>query len=1132
MATGQADATERRRHRWALLLIWGYAIAAVSAVLLVVFRRVGRGTGFTVPEFLFSVLNVPLSSSLASVALLLVLTGGLIRRKRVALVVVAVFQIVGAILSILIVVAILLRPSLASTDAPPWREDLSIVANVLSPIVAVVVLVVLVKVRSRFPGHLARGALLVALGVLVGGTVVSLGVTHLLLVLVVGHGIGDLSILGYAVSRALGLVGDHRFTDVPPGIPWVTALLMGLTILLAAWVLMRSERGRHDWSGDAEVRLRSLLADSGGQDSLGYFATRRDKQLLFSPDGAAAIAYATRGSVCLASGDPIGPRSAWPAVIEAFHAMCRAQGWVPAVLSSGERAARAWTDAGMLAVTMGDEAVLHADRFDLASTSMTPVRRAANHARTAGLTVSVRRHASLTDDERERMVRLADEWRLGGPERGFSMALGRLGDPADGTCVLVVAEDAAGEWKGLLSFVPWGRHGASLDVMRRAPDAPGGVTELMVATLLQNGGEIGIRDVSLNFAMFRRVFVESEQVGAGPLTRVTGSVLTRFDKHLQLERLYRSNDKYRPEWTPRYMLVDSALSLGRAALAAGILEGFVPVPRRAEPPQEHLDAAQLEDVARIDDRKVVAADLAPRRSDQSRQRVRHMEMLRAAGMEPYPIGLQAPQPFGDVLAAVQAAAGAAPDPADMSRATPMLRVAGRVRRLRDFGGVCFVDVVDGSSTFQAVLSRSAMRREAVNLWRSAVDTGDLVELEGRAGLSRNGTPSLIVTAWQMASKALRPIPFDGFEDPESRLRRRSTDLIVHPRAAGLLRARSVVIKAVRDHFQAAGFTEVETPILATVHGGANARPFHTHINAYSTDLTLRIAPELALKRLLVGGMGPIFEIGKNFRNEGADATHNPEFTVIEAYEPFSDYHGMRRLTEAMIKATARALYGAEVLPLHDVHTGIDLAGRTPEQQSPDPAARLQAMLTDVSGPWPAIPVCEALSKAVGREITLATDIDVLLGLATEHEVHVRDDMGPGAIIEELYGELVEARTIRPTFYIDFPAETSPLTGPHRSKPGLVERWDLVACGMEMGTAYSELADPLEQRRRLTEQSLKAAAGDPEAMEVDEDFLFALENAMPPAGGLGIGLDRLVMLLTDTSIREILTFPFVRPPARD
>jgi len=303
-------------------------------------------------------------------------------------------------------------------------------------------------------------------------------------------------------------------------------------------------------------------------------------------------------------------------------------------------------------------------------------------------------------------------------------------------------------------------------------------------------------------------------------------------------------------------------------------------------------------------------------------------------------------------------------------------------------------------------------------------------------------------------------------------------------------------------------------MLHTVHGGATARPFRTFINAYGVDLSLRIAPELYLKRLLVAGLGPVFELGRNFRNEGADATHNPEFTSLEVYRPHADYTTMRRLTERLVKEAARTLHGREALPLpraDELRTGLDAAE-----------------LVDVSGPWRVVPVLTAVSEAVGRPVSLETDMDELLRLADVHGVRVRPDMGAGAVLEELYATLVEPRTVRPTFYTDFPVETSPLAHPHRSEPGLAERWDLVVAGMEIGTAYSELTDPVDQRARLTEQSLKAAAGDPEAMEVDEDFLLALELGMPPSGGLGIGVDRLVMLLTNTPIRSILTFPFVRP----
>ena len=355
---------------------------------------------------------------------------------------------------------------------------------------------------------------------------------------------------------------------------------------------------------------------------------------------------------------------------------------------------------------------------------------------------------------------------------------------------------------------------------------------------------------------------------------------------------------------------------------------------------------------------------------------------------------------------------------------------------------------------------------------------------------------------------MHPIPFGAFNDPEARLRQRATDLIVHPEAADMLRVRAAVVRSLRRTLEGAGYLEVDTPILHTVHGGASARPFKTFSNAYGIDLSMRIAPELYLKRLVVAGMGPLFEIGRNFRNEGADATHNPEFTSLEAYEPFGDYTTMRLLTESLVKNAARAVHGAPVLPL----------------LRPDG----EYELVDVSAPWPVVTVLDAVSAAVGRPIDLATDFDVLLELARSHEIPIHEGMGPGAIIEELYAELVEGATVHPTFYVDFPVETSPLTGPHRTQPGLVERWDLVVNGMELGTAYSELTDPLEQRRRLEAQSLKAASGDVEAMEVDEEFLRALETGMPPTGGLGIGVDRLAMLIIGTSIRGVLTFPFVRP----
>lgn len=377
-------------------------------------------------------------------------------------------------------------------------------------------------------------------------------------------------------------------------------------------------------------------------------------------------------------------------------------------------------------------------------------------------------------------------------------------------------------------------------------------------------------------------------------------------------------------------------------------------------------------------------------------------------------------------------------------------------------------------------------------------------------LSRSGELSLEVRSWTLTAKALRPLPdqHSGMTDSEAKVRRRYLDLTMNASARRLLTARSAAIRAVRETLQGRHFLEVETPILQTVHGGANARPFRTHINAYDLGLYLRIAPELYLKRLMVGGVDRIFEIGRNFRNEGADTTHNPEFTMVEAYEAYGDYTTMRVVAEEIIRNAARAANDTLLVRGRDAH-GVEHE-------------------VDLGEPFRVVTVNEALSEASGVEITVDTDKPELIRLADALRINIDDNWTRGNIVLELYERLCEHRTVAPTFYCDFPAEVSPLTRQHRLDPRLAERWDLVCFGAEIGTAYSELVDPVLQRQRLTEQSLLAAGGDPEAMEIDEDFLVALEYAMPPSGGLGMGIDRLIMMLTDSSIRETIAFPMVRP----
>ncbi len=1092
------------QERVARVLIAVFALALVATVIL--WASGSRYESFVL-RFALGVFNIPATTSLVSIVVLALIVGALVRRKRVALIIVGAFQVLGVLWSA-INVAILTFGMLPEMHGMVEVLGMTAVIAIESAAMAIGAAVVwlLWWLRPAFPARVSPGSWVKSLAVLLGGVVASLLVTAVLLV-TTGPAEGDdrtpWAAMTAVVRRSLGLERPRDvqvLREIGTIVPWVLEVSLSVTLVLALWVFLRSAKQEAAWSGDREVEVRRLVARYGQADSLGYFATRRDRSYAFSDDGHAVVAYRVIGSVALASGDPIGERGSWPSAVSNWLAVAREYGWLPAVTSAGADGARYLAGLGFSVVPLGDEAVLYPDRFTLDSTSMTPVRQAVTRARRARLTVQIRRHGELSATEMAEVIALADHWRMGGDERGFSMALERLGDRADGRCLLVTAHDADDEIVGLLSFVPWGLTGLSLDVMRRSPEAPNGVTELMVAELMDAADDLGIVQVSLNFAVMRSVFADAEELGASPFAKVGSGLLGVLDRFTQIESLYRNNEKYRPEWVTRYICYEGAASLLPVGLAVGAAEGFLPHPGHSRASANRaLSPAQLEQAADAERRTLDLEAAEPRRSDQSRHRLRHLGELVAAGRNPYAVGRDGGLPLREFAGERWDAAAATGE---------RVRVNARVRGLRRHGGVVFADLVDGAVRAQAVFEAAALGAGELALFGRAVDSGDVVVLDGTVGASRNGTPSLLVTAWEVAAKALQPVPFGGLSDPGQRARQRTLDLLVHPEAGDKLRARSLALRAVRDTLLAEGYLEVETPILGTVHGGATARPFRTFSHAYGVDLVLRIAPELALKRLLAGDMGPVFEIGRNFRNEGADATHNPEFTVLEAYKPFADYTDMRLLTEAVIKAAARAVFGAEVIPL--------------------PGDDGETRLVDVSGQWPVVTVCDAVSAAVGQPVDQFTDLETLLGLARRHEVAVHDGMGPGAVLEELYGELVEPATMLPTFYADFPLETSPLTGAHRSKQGLVERWDLVIRGSELGTAYSELNDPIEQRRRLTEQSWKAAAGDVEAMEIDDDFLAALEAGMPPAGGVGIGLDRVVMLLTESNIREVLTFPFVRP----
>jgi len=492
----------------------------------------------------------------------------------------------------------------------------------------------------------------------------------------------------------------------------------------------------------------------------------------------------------------------------------------------------------------------------------------------------------------------------------------------------------------------------------------------------------------------------------------------------------------------------------------------------------------------------VADDNVP---EQVRVRFEKRARMLAAGADPYPVGY----PRTTTIAALRERY------ADLPKDTATGEVAGvtgRVMLSRIGGKLCFATLRDGSGDIQVMISLAKVGEEGLAAWKRDVDLGDHVGVTGEVITSRSGELSVLADSFAITAKSLRPLPekHAGLTDPESRVRQRYLDLIVNPRARELAEMRSAVVQSVRSSLLARGFLEVETPVLTGLHGGANARPFVTHGNAYDSRLYLRIALELYLKRLVVGGIESVFEIGRIFRNEGVDTTHNPEFTMLEAYQTYGDYVAIGALTQSLVQNAAVAAFGSTVI------------------------RRADGTEWDIGGEWRSLSVHEAISLAAGEEITPDTPEAALREFSEKLDVPLQPSWNRGQVVLEMYERLVEKQTVEPTFYRDFPVEVSPLTRQHRTDPRLAERWDLVVFGTELGTGYSELVDPVVQRERLTAQSLLAAGGDPEAMELDEDFLRALEYAMPPSGGMGMGIDRLMIMLTGESIRETILFPFVRP----
>lgn len=485
--------------------------------------------------------------------------------------------------------------------------------------------------------------------------------------------------------------------------------------------------------------------------------------------------------------------------------------------------------------------------------------------------------------------------------------------------------------------------------------------------------------------------------------------------------------------------------------------------------------------------------------EQLRIRREKRESLLGRGIAPYPVSV-------DRTASLKEIRERFKDLATDSPSGVIESVAGRIIFKRDTGKLCFATLREGDGTeLQAMFSLDKVGEAVLESWKSDIDLGDIVSVTGEVITSKRGELSILANSYQLASKALRPLPNEHNPlNEETRVRQRYVDLIVRPEARANARIRPKVLKSVRDTFDKYDFIEVETPMLQVMHGGAAARPFKTFSNAYDMDLYLRIAPELFLKRCVVGGIEKVFEINRNFRNEGADSSHSPEFAMLEMYWAYADWQNMKSLTQEIVQNAALAIFGSHKVEHHD--------GR----------------ISDLGGNWRELDFYTAISDAAGLPVTPATSREELLKIAEKAGLKVDPAWIHGKLAEEIFEHFYSGKLNTPTFVMGFPVDTSPLVREHRSVKGIAEKWDLYIDGFELATGYSELIDPVIQRDRLIEQAKLGAKGDLEAMQVDEDFLRAMEHGMPPMGGVGMGIDRLLMALTGLGIRETILFPLVKP----
>lgn len=898
--------------------------------------------------------------------------------------------------------------------------------------------------------------------------------------------------LTWSASRVAGFAVNP--TTVDGSVPLRTDILLGvlgaLALIATALVIRRTQRSTNTITATDEVAVRALYERSDVRDSLAYFATRRDNSVVFAASGKAAVVYRTELGVSLALGDPIGNQEAWPHAIAAWQKRCLNHGWTQGVTAASKLGARAYRRAGLTTLRIASESVLDMTDFDLSSPALKPIRVAANKLRKQNVSVRVRRQTDVSPAELKAVIARARDWDVSQTARGFNRTLGRIGDPLDTETLLIEAIDGSNTPIAMMTLVPWAPGGATIDLLCRDESAPAGVTELMMSELVLASAALGLDRVSFGFT-------DVHGIPTNALRRMP-LFLSRW---WQQDSSHRANGHYGPTWAMRYVAYPPGGGLSRVAIASGIAESRRPLAgrlsrntgTRTQIGREALETLLASPIPR----SKPPLSAAPIRPEHVAVRVEKLTTLAQSGVISYP---HAYQPTHSIAAARNAVAGS------------RVRINGRLMAWRNFGGLGFAVLRDGTGDIQLMVDANKCGPEKAATFGPTFDLGDLIEVSGSLGRARKGEISLFAMEWRLVGKSLHPLPdrHKRLSSPEAKVRQRHVELAVNPQARELARARSAVLHSVRNSMAGWDYLEAETPILQTVPCGANARAFRTQPDVYGLELQLRTTPELNLKRLCIGGLERVYELGRSFRDDGSGAQHNPEFTVLHAFEAHVTYGEMVTRCEQLVQWAAIAVNGQE-LSMRQRNDGV-------------------MRPFDIGGNWPVRTFYDAVSEAAGEAITVNTSISALRTMCDNASVSYRHTWDEGRLAYALYERIVVSRTELPTFYRDFPVSVSPMARSLDTDAGLAERCDLVAWGSVIASAHTELTDPAEQRRRLVLEQNRALAGDVDAMRVDDDYLEALEFGMLPTAGLRVDVDRLLTLITGRTIRESLSFPFVKPKA--